>query len=91
MLFSLIMVLVAYASYRLGKALWVRAVGRTWYILPALVAYIVALWLLLTATTRTRGGALLFAAAIFAGVWVNDRMRRRSQARSRAAETEARD
>jgi hypothetical protein len=91
MLFSLIMVLVAYAGYLLGKALWVKAVGRTWYILPAVVAYILALWLLLSATTRTRGAALLFAAAIFAGVWVNDRMRRRSQARSSAAETEARD
>jgi hypothetical protein len=91
MLVYLIMVLVAYASYRLGKVLWVKAVGRMWYILPALVAYILALWLLLSATLRTHGAALLFAAAIIAGVWVNDRLRRRSQPRSSAAETEARD
>lgn len=74
MLSYLAMVVAAYGGYVLGKALWVRAVGASWLIVPALLVYLGAFWLLLAATTATRGAALLAWPAVWAGLWLGKRL-----------------
>ncbi len=73
MLSYLVMVVVAYLAYRLGNMLWNKSVGSTWYIVPAVIAYSLALWLVLAAGVATRGLALMFALAVWAGLYVGRR------------------
>ena len=77
MLPYLAMLLVAYGGYRLGKTLWVRSVGAGWLIVPALVSYLLAFWLLLAAVAGTRGIALLLAVAVWGGLVLGRRLGRR--------------
>lgn len=74
MLIYIVMLLAASAGYWAGKALWVRAVGAWWYLIPAVAAYLFALWMLLAAVAGTRGGALLFVVAIWGGSWLGRRL-----------------
>ncbi len=82
MLNALVMVVVAYLAYRLGNMLWTKSVDSTWYMLPALVAYTLALWLVLAAGVATRGLALMFALAVWAGLYVGRRFGRSPRARA---------
>ncbi len=90
MLIYLGMLLLSYAGYRIGKLLWVKSVGATWVIVPALLAYLFAFWMLFVATLGTGGAALLPALAVWGGLWVGkylaqrgERQRRRETSRAR--------
>jgi len=83
MLTYLVMVVVAYLAYRLGNTLWNKSVGSTWYIVPAVIAYSLALWLVLAAGVATRGLALMFALAVWAGLYIGRRYGRPAQPRTR--------
>ena len=72
---------LAYAAYLAGKALWSRSVGAEWLIIPALLAYLAALWLVLAASILTQGVVLIFAVVAWAGVWVGKLLARRSTRR----------
>ena len=76
LLIYLLFLAVAYVCYRVGKALWVRSVGASWYLLPAIGAYLIALWLLITATVYTRGLATMLAGAVWGGIIVGRRLAR---------------
>lgn len=69
---------LAWAGYFVGKTLWNRSVGTTWLIVPAVLAYMVAFWLVIATSILTRGLVLFFAVAIWAGLWVGKRLARRS-------------
>lgn len=69
---------LAGAGYLAGKTLWNRSVGATWLIVPAILAYMIAFWLVLATSILTRGLVLLFGVAIWAGLWLGKRLARRS-------------
>ena len=77
------MLVLAYAGYTVGKVLWSRSVGATWLIVPALLAYLLAFWLVLAASILTRGVVLFFGVVIWAGLWVGKMLARRSSRSSR--------
>lgn len=79
MLVYLALMLLAYASYRLGIALWMRSVGAMWWLVPALAAFAFAFWLVLASAVVTRGLALLLAGAVWGGMAVGSRLAGRSR------------
>jgi hypothetical protein len=69
---------LAYAGYLAGKTLWNRSVGTTWLVVPAVLAYMFAFWLVLAASILTRGLVLVLGVVVGGGLWLGKVLARRS-------------